>query len=167
MPRTENEHTETTYLKADEVVKIILDNNEFLRGKNLKELCQRVIKEFEVSEPTAYRYIKLAKAEIRQLGKKDKEKAFNKANRRIELIWLKAKDEDLKLALEANKEFCKLHGLYEEQKVKSEVINKNINYDNLTDKALRRLEAGEDPDVVLSDVTSYRHNEPGTDTSAG
>lgn len=166
MPKTEKEHTETTYAKADWVVKLILGNDNFLKGKRTPELCEIVMKEFDVAQQTAYSYIKIAKAEIRQIGKKDKEKAFKKANQRTELIWLKAKDDDLKLALEANKEFCKLHGLYEEPKIKQEVINKNINYDNLTDKALRRLAAGENPDIVLSDVTSYKHNELSTDTSA-
>ncbi len=156
MPRTETGHTATTYLRVDSIVKLILDNDKYLQGKRSSELAEFVMKEFEVGLNAAYSYIKMAKAEIRQLGKKDKEKAFSKANRRTELIWLKAKDDDLKLALEANKEFCKLHGLYEEPKIKQEVINKNINYDNLTDKALQRLAAKEDPEKVLSDPTSYR-----------
>lgn len=166
MPKIDGEHTETTFAKADAVAKLILENDKYLHGKRSAELCQLVMKEFGVTDNTAYMYIKIARADIKQLGKKDKEKAFKTANRRNELLWLKLKDSDLKTALETVKEFCKLHGLYEEQTVKAEVLNKNIDYDKLTDKALRRLAAGESPDVVLSDVTSYRHNEPGPDTSS-
>lgn len=159
MPKTEKGHTETTFARADAVAKLILENDKYLHGKRSKELCQLVMKEFGVEQNSAYSYIKIARADIKSLGKKDKEKAFRIANRRNELLWLKLKDIDPKTALETVKEYCKLHGLYEDVKIKSESINRNINYDNLTDKALQRLAAKEDPETVLSDPSSYKIND--------
>ena len=159
MPKTDTGHTETTYNRADWVTETILNNDKFLHGKRSSELCELVMKEFGVEQAAAYSYIKIAKAEIKQIGKKNKEKAFKLASRRNELLWLKTKDTDLKTANDILKEYCKLHGLYEDVKIKSESINRNINYDNLTDKALQRLAAKEDPETVLSDPSSYKIND--------
>jgi len=166
MSETKDGHTEAVWSKVDAVVTLILDNLSYLNKGRNPELVKIVMERFEIKVRQAETYVSLAKREVRKLGREKKKNAFEKVSRRNEYLYQKSKGEDKKLAFQINQEYAKLNDLYPDQKVKTENINKNIDYDKLTDKALRRISVGEDPDVVLSDITSYRHNaNDSTDTS--
>ena len=125
MPKLKNdaEHTEMVWSRVDSVVNLILENDRYLQSKRNGELTQLVVKQFNVSERNAQRYIGEAKKEIRRVGIKEKEKAFVRAIRDREFLYSKAKSgSDFKLALEIVKDRDKLCGLYvDEVSVKGEI----------------------------------------------
>lgn len=125
MPKLKNdsEHTEMVWSRVDSVVNLILENDRYLQSKRNGELTQLVVKQFNVSERNAQRYIGEAKKEIRRVGIKEKEKAFVRAIRDREFLYSKAKTGlDFKLALEIVKDRDKLCGLYvDEVTVKGEI----------------------------------------------
>ena len=125
MPKLKNdaEHTEMVWSRVDSVVNLILENDRYLQSKRNGELTQLVVKQFNVSERNAQRYIGEAKKEIRRVGIKEKEKAFVRAIRDREFLYSKAKTGlDFKLALEIVKDRDKLCGLYvDEVSVKGEI----------------------------------------------
>ena len=122
MPKLENgeEHTNIIYTRIDAVVQLILKNDRYLQSRRCKELCATMMKEFNVAERTAERYVAEAKKEIRHLSSVKKARAFNRAVRDREYIVNAAKTgDDLKLALEAMKDRDKLFGLYEDKVIHS------------------------------------------------
>lgn len=158
---TKDGHTEATWAKVDSVILLILENDRYMHARRTNELCEVVIKQFDVSKEQAYRYIRLARTEVRKISKEKVKVAYARALRRREYLWQKCKNSDGRLALDILRDTSKLEDQYPDERVKTENINinKNVDYDKLTDKALRRLAAGEDVDVVVSDTTSYRRDE--------
>jgi uncharacterized protein YaeQ len=140
MPTTEDRHTDTFYTKVDQVVIQILKNDRFIQNKRLSELTKIICEKMNVSERTAFRYIAEAKKEVRRMGKAKKQSAFKKAIQDREFIILSAKQNNLKLALDAMKDRDEIFGLYETQVKHSGNIDiKNINLSSLTDDQLIKL----------------------------
>jgi hypothetical protein len=170
MPRLPEEsgHTDIVWARIDSVVSLILENDKYFQSKRNKELCDTVMKKFDVSQRTAELYVSEAKKEIRKIGKADKKKAFVKAIRDREFLLQKAKGlkdksgkitekPDYKLALEIVKDRDKLHGLYvDEVKQSGELTMKNIDMSKLTEYGLERLKRGDSIEVVLMDPKSVK-----------
>lgn len=152
------EHTESGWLKIDEVTNLILENDRFMDTKRAGELTDIVMGKYNCSKRTAYRYIQAAKKEIRKIGKQNRDKAFIKAMRDREYLYNKAlspcflpsrdvRDEngklvlvaDLKLALEVAKDRDRLQGLYiDEVKINGEITTRP-NLSGLTIEELKAL----------------------------
>ena len=85
-----------------------------------RHVDQQIAREFGTSTRTARRYLKVAKKKIAEYAKQRDEIAILNKLKRIESIRDMALEgeasprQDLKLALECEKELAKLQGLYEE-----------------------------------------------------
>lgn len=160
-------HTPMYWERVSSVTLLILENPDFYKSKRAKALITVVKEQIDCSHRQAERYIREAKLDLRAITNKNKEQVLQQTLIKFESLFNEAKNENqLRLAFDILKEEAKLVDLYPSEKIKSEIINKNINYDKLSNKALRRLSAGEDPDVVLADHTSFRHDDDtSTDSS--
>jgi hypothetical protein len=151
-PENEDQHTPIVWTRVDAVVNLILENDRYMQSKRNPELTKSVMDKFGLAERTAHRYISEAKKEIRRLGQRDKQKAFERAMHDRESLLQKAKngvkDEknrfvlkpDLKLALDVIKDRDKLNGLYVDQIEHSGTIDlTSFNVSSLTDDQLQRL----------------------------
>lgn len=111
-----NKHYDTTWIRIDKVVIMILKDQVFLERKGLKELEKIVMKKFGIKERMAAYYIAEAKKQVRAMGKEKAKKAFSKAIMDREYLFREAKEaEDYKAALEVVKDRDKIRGLYEEK----------------------------------------------------
>jgi len=128
MPRIEEAYTDIVWSRVDSIIVLILDNERYMQSKRTKELVQIVMEKFAVKERTAYRYLSIAKREIRKIGKEKREKAFLKAIRDREYLLAKTKNTDYKLALEIMKDRDKLYGLYVDEIHHSGAIENKITF---------------------------------------
>lgn len=154
------EHGLIVWARVDAVVSLILQNPRYIKAQRSGELTRVVIDHFKkekvnITDRTAQRYVKEAKAEIRRISKAKLQEKISKAVfARLSLIERCRTAKDFKTELATMKDIAELEGLYPEKNlnIKGELVNKNIDYAKLTKRQLQRLAAGEDINSVLSDA---------------
>jgi len=129
MAWVKDKHTDQLWQRIDAVVNLILENDRYMQPKRSKELSTLVKNKFKVSTRMAERYIKEARAEIKQIGKSKSVKAFDKAIRDRELLFAKAKiANNIKLALDIVIDRDKIYGLYVEKVKHSGEVKQKITF---------------------------------------
>lgn len=168
MPITEDGHTASTWMKVEEIILMILDNDLLFKKEYSEEFTATVMEKYNVAERQANRYIALAKAKVRkikaEITKKEFEHHFAKAIvdrewmiRAAKLIYTETKNtNDLAKALDGMKDRDKLLDLYPDQKVKNENVNYDFDPSKFTEKGLERLKRGDDIQSVLLDPESVK-----------
>ena len=171
MPKTENGHTETYWIRVKTVSSFLLSNQEYIASKRVKDLVRVVMDEFNLESTMANELIKEAKKDIKQCISSDVEKLKHKAlrDREDHIRALKLQIEDSKkpsekarfhqLLLQARKDRDELCGLYE-QKIKQsgDVVVRNIDMNKFTEHGLERLKKGDKIEDVLTDPKSIRQD---------
>lgn len=151
MPKTQKPHTEKFYQRVDAVVLLILSNDRYLESKRGNELKSNIMAQLKCSSRQAERYLAEAIIKVNEMVTIDRENALRKARIRKAFLWQKTLgsfdnsgkviiEPDYKLALEVDKEICKMEGLYVEKidhTVKFDV--KKIDTTRLTDEQLAQL----------------------------
>ncbi len=162
MPAINDKHTDVVWSRVDAVVALILENARYMESKRNKELTKMVVKQFNVSERTAQRYITLAKKEVRKIGKEKRERAFEKAIKDREYLIAKIRQSsmrDYRLELEIMRDRDKLYGLYAENVNHSGTLMvKNIDMSQFTDYGLELLANGEPVEKVLLDPKALKQS---------
>ncbi len=144
------------WLRIATIVEMILENPDYLEGKNLKELIVEIKNKYSVGQRQAYRYLKSANQKVLDIKLRDTEKNLDRALIDREYLLRKAKTaNDNKLLLEVMKDRDRLLGLYIERS-KTDISFRQVEMGNFTDHGLERLARGEDIADVMQDPLSYK-----------